>query len=218
MGSFLAAVAIFVASIFGFLGQVLHHFPTAPPQAVAVATIADSQRSPSGALAVTSATFPPVSRSSAGASSGQAYSTPAPHTAGVVLGTSTQISYVTQDELNQTANALRSLIYQAAASNTPVSIPQYIAAGGNPDNPYAGLSRINNLQNVTITGATITNSSVNGGSGGSGSSQWTTSGSDISYAAGDVAIGTTTARHDDPWATLTIAGNGGSDLYLYGQQ
>ena len=202
--------------------------------------------------------FPP-----AGASSKQSNSTYAPSQvrAGLVLGTSTEVSYVTQDELTaqlaEAVNALRSLIYQNE------SAPNSVYATGGYTNEIALSNDIDNLSGssngpLTISDATFNNVSgltaaeipplnyfpasstiaiAYGGSGtstapgpnelllsdangnweyvattslgilaGITSSQWTTTGSTVSYTGGSVVIGTTTANHEfDVWGTNNTA-------------
>jgi hypothetical protein len=95
----------------------------------------------------------------AGASSRQPIPTPFHAAAqGAVLGTSTQVSYVTQDELaaqiEQATNALRTLIYQNE------SVPNSLPASGGYTNNIAVSNAIDQLN-----GTTLTNVTVNGVSG-----------------------------------------------------
>jgi hypothetical protein len=98
---------------------------SAPPAAHAALTAAVANAPPTSitpSALPTPHLFPIV-----GASSGQSIKHFATANAGVVLGTSTQVSYVTQDELTaqieQATNALRSLIYQneSVSNSLPAS-------------------------------------------------------------------------------------------------
>src|ERR1035438_6063961 len=125
--SFLAAVAIVWASFFG------GHSTTASNQPAAVfAAAPTNQTSPISAAVVIanspSAAFPvaQLSRTQDTVSSASSAIASTPRSdAGLVLGTSTQTTYVTQEELTaqlqQATNALRSVIYQNESA--PNSLP-----------------------------------------------------------------------------------------------
>jgi hypothetical protein len=126
-------------------------------------------------VAQTGANAPPVTATSlsalpaphlfplAGASSRQSNRTYATANVGVVLGTSTQVSYVTQDELTaqieQAANALRSLIYQNESA--PGSLP----ATGGYTNEIALSNDIDNLSGSSKRPLTISDATLNNVSG-----------------------------------------------------
>ena len=63
--------------------------------------------------------------------------------------------FVTQDEL---ATALLAVSQKLAPEQTAV-LPQWVAADGNPNVPYAAVSNITNLSGVTISNATISGGS-----------------------------------------------------------
>jgi hypothetical protein len=107
---------------------------------------------------INSSALPRVYLTSVGASSGQSIATPA-NTPQVAKHSNVSVppsNYITQDQLtaavDQATNALRSLIYQTVASNSREYIPEYIAASGNPENPFAANSAIDYLSNVTVNG------------------------------------------------------------------
>ena len=126
---------------------------------------------------------------------------PAPQPKGQVLGTSTQVGYVTQDELAAQLNDLRSLISQLTASTTAAFTDPQIAANGNGVYYGATAGPVVQLAGSNITDLTASEIpaldylSLNGGalSGDlSVAGNSTTTGN--TYFAGDVGIGTST--HD----------------------
>jgi hypothetical protein len=160
--SFLAALAIVWASFFG------GHSSTASYQPAAVAVAAPTNQTSPISAAGTSAPVPsalpaPQLFPTAAPASQQPSNISAPEdantaAAGQVLGTSTQASYVTQEELTaqlqQVANALRSVIYQN--DSAPNSLP---ASGGYTNN-IAMSNAIDQL-----SGTMLNNVTVNGVSG-----------------------------------------------------
>ena len=65
-------------------------------------------------------------------------------------------TFVTQDEL---ATALLAVSQQLAPRQTTV-LPQWVAADGNPSLPYAAVNNITNLSGVTISNSTISGGSI----------------------------------------------------------
>src|ERR1700683_3475940 len=126
--AFFAALAILLTSIFGghLTTEVLHQ---SQPVSAAVALVNQAEATTSSAsTAPVSPDVNEVVQSLAAPAPANPSTTPptyaelnisTPTTAGEVLGTSTQVSYVTQAELtaqiDETTNALRSLIYQNAS-------------------------------------------------------------------------------------------------------
>ena len=174
MKSLLLAAALFFANLFG--GQHLTYvLPAAPVFAVATVP-AHNQAAAAHANPVPSPTLPLQ----------QSKIIPAHLSAGVVLGTSTQLTYVTSDELAAAIAQLQSSInYQLYSSTSTYSY-------GGVWNAIAATSRINNLApsadapltitSPTISGGTISNASVSGITG------LTTSNlSDFSYASTSAA-------------------------------
>ena len=211
--SIVAAIVLFFVSIFGgHQGQVPANVQSQPAAAVlafpqgadpfsASTSTAAGTTSPSDAAAQTVSyiTQPVIERV-------------------VDSGSLASANFVTQDELNAQLLQLSNALTQQFTQPPTASIPQYVAAGGNAANPYAAANAINNLSNVTITGATITNSSVNGGNGGgSGTVDSGTQGQFAFYdtagttltatsslflaQSGNVGIGTT-----NPQAALQVVG------------
>jgi hypothetical protein len=239
MKSFFLAISLFLTTLLP--GPHTTKPFSVVPSAAAVVTGAEDYPLVSPLAAATSAPFPSPSTL-----------TGANITQGASPGTSTTPNdYVTHDQFAVLTNNLRSLVYALAASSTRVVIPEYIAASGNPENPYAANSAIDQLNgtalnNVTVngvTGLTAANipslSSLSGllgvTQGGTGTStapganrllfsdangnweyvatsslgvnlsQWTSTGSIVSYAGGSVVIGTTTANHEfDVWQSNNI--------------
>ncbi len=73
---------------------------------------------------------------------------------GEVLGTSTQVGYVTQDELTAEINDLRALIYQLAPSTTTALTNPQIAANGNGVYFGEAAAPVTQLSASTLTGLT----------------------------------------------------------------
>jgi hypothetical protein len=160
--SFLAALAIVWVSFFG------GHSTTASDQPAAVVAAAPTNQTSPISAAGTSAPVPsalpaPQLFPTAAPASGQPKNISAAEyantaAAGLVLGTSTQTTYVTQEELTaqlqQATNALRSVIYQNESA--PNSLP---ASGGYTNN----IAMSNDIDQ--LTGTTLNNVSVNGISG-----------------------------------------------------
>jgi hypothetical protein len=160
--SFLAALAIVWASFFG------GHATTASDQPAAVAVAAPTNQTAPTSAAGTSASVPstlpaPQLFPAAAPASGQPKNISAAQyantaAAGQVLGTSTQTTYITQEELTaqlqQATNALQSVIYQN--DSAPNSLP----ASGGYTNDITMSSAIDQLN-----GTTLNNVTVNGVSG-----------------------------------------------------
>jgi hypothetical protein len=130
-----------------------------PPTATVIVSQTGSNAPPVTATSLSALPMPHLFPL-AGASSRQSNRTYATANVGVVLGTSTEVSYVTQDELTaqieQAANALRSLIYQNE------SAPNSVYATGGYTNDIALSNRIDNLSGsangpLTISDATFNN-------------------------------------------------------------
>lgn len=69
-------------------------------------------------------------------------------------------NFVTQEELNAQLLLLANALTAKFSAPATSPVPQYIAAGGNNENPFAAASAINNLSNVTITNANLTASEI----------------------------------------------------------
>ena len=153
--SFFAALAIVLASVFGgHYTNTISRQPAAP--VAAVPSIQTPTNMPSSPPVLPRPHLFPL----AGALSGQSTDTHAAANLGAVLGTSTEETYVTQDQLaaqiEQAANALRSLIYQN--DSAPNSLP----ASGGYTNEIALSNNIDNLSGssngpLTISDATLNN-------------------------------------------------------------
>jgi Chaperone of endosialidase len=167
--SFFAALVIFLTSIFGghLTTAVLHQGPPASAAAVTLANQAEttiSQASPTPAspgvnAVVQSLATPAPANLSTPPSTYAELNIPTPTTPGMVLGTSTQVSYVTQAELTaqieETTNALRSLIYQSESTPTVSGIDAPLSVEA-----FAPSQDIDQL-----SGTLLTNVTVNGISG-----------------------------------------------------
>src|ERR1700675_1009130 len=161
--SIIAAIAVFIASIFG-------GHPTQLP--------ANVQSQPAAAIVAFSQSADPFSTSTSTGVGTTPPSDAAAQTFNYITAPMIErvvssdplaaADFVTQDELDSQLLQVTTSLTQKFTAPATASIPQYVAADGNSAFPYAAENSINNLSNVTITGATITNSSVNGG-GGSGS-------------------------------------------------
>src|SRR5208282_2847453 len=153
--SFFAALAIVLASVFGgHYTNTISRQPAAP--VAAVPSIQTPTNMPSSPPVLPRPHLFPL----AGALSEQSTDTHAAANLGAVLGTSTEETYVTQDQLaaqiEQAANALRSLIYQN--DSAPNSLP----ASGGYTNEIALSNNIDNLSGssngpLTISDATLNN-------------------------------------------------------------
>jgi trimeric autotransporter adhesin len=128
------------------------------PSTAAVIVSQTGANAPPASAAISSVLPTPHLFPLPGASSGQSMSAHSLAGAGAVLGTSTEISYVTQDQLTaqieQATNALRTLIYQNE------SVPNSLPASGGYTNEIALTNDIDQLN-----GTTLTNVVVNGISG-----------------------------------------------------
>ena len=69
-------------------------------------------------------------------------------------------NFVTQAELNAQLLLLSNALTAKFSAPTASFVPQFVAAGGNPEVPYAAVSDIDNLSNVTITNANLTASEI----------------------------------------------------------
>jgi hypothetical protein len=69
-------------------------------------------------------------------------------------------AFVTQSQFNAALSALGASVQQLLATSNPKPVPEYIGGDGNFANPYAAVNAIDNLSNVTISNATITNSNL----------------------------------------------------------
>ena len=191
MKSFLLAASLFLASLFG-----AHHTPSLETgeHSTAAVAFADGQPANSSAVAVTS--------------TGQSTTFVAPATdaisenyaaninsaaAGQVLGTSTQVEYVTQDELNAQLNELRSLVYQLDASSTSAFTDPQIA--GNGDGVLYGAVAAPAPSFSTLTVADIPDLSGNylSTSGGTVTGAFDDTATSSSFFLGGLGIGTSTA-------------------------
>ena len=146
--SIIAAIVIFFASIFG--GHQAQPSPSAQSQPAAAAVAVSQSADPF---------------QSAGISASNATGSPSSATSTVINQYITQpviervggsdplaaANFVTQDELNaqllQLSNSLTARFSAPATS----SIPEYVAADGNAEVPYAAENNISNLSGVTIT-------------------------------------------------------------------
>ena len=68
--------------------------------------------------------------------------------------------FVTQSELTQTLLALSNSLADKSAPTTAPVFPEWVAADGNPFVPYAAVSNIGQLSNVTITNANLSASEI----------------------------------------------------------
>ena len=215
MKEFVAAVIAAIFSLFGLHQAPVHTASTPPSAQVASAVSAvedplhpasnrpstttsrnessDSPTSPQAPIIKQYITQPVVER----------IIQSAPVTSGRVLGASTDDTAAKLADLQAQITALASLprsvfvpSFSGPAATTPVSTAT-----------FAQSSRIDQLDGVTITGATITGSTVNGVSdfsGGSGTSQWTTSDLNIFFNTANVGIGTTS-----PGSLLSVGNTNG---------
>jgi hypothetical protein len=69
-------------------------------------------------------------------------------------------NFVTQDELTTQLLLLANALTAKFSAPATSPVPQYIAAGGNSENPFAAENAINYLSNVTITNANLTASEI----------------------------------------------------------
>lgn len=76
----------------------------------------------------------------------------------------TTTNFVTQSELAATLLALSNAVSADLAPPASPAVPEYVAAGGNPANPFAASNAIDNLSNVTISNPTISSPTITGGS------------------------------------------------------
>jgi len=72
----------------------------------------------------------------------------------------TASNFITQDELTAQLQQLSNALTAKFSAPTASFVPQYVAAGGNNENPFAATNAINNLSNVTITNANLTASEI----------------------------------------------------------
>lgn len=104
--------------------------------------------------------------------------------------------------IQASANELRTLIYENLTKGVPT--PQYVAAGGSGVNPSAPANRIDKLDRVTITNATIEgylSGTVGVGSGGTGTT--------TSPSYGQVLLGNASGGYDlVATSSLGISGGG----------
>ncbi len=145
---------------------------------------------------------------------------PASQTATLLTNPSLQFdtaNFVTQDELNSQLLQLTNTLTQKFSPPATSSVPQYVAADGNPTAPYTPIvPPINNLSNVTITNPTfsgVTTSNIPEGSNLYytdarvdallASSASTTFGNGIDLSSGCFAVNGT---------CITGAGGGGASL------
>jgi hypothetical protein len=84
---------------------------------------------------------------------------PSNATTGVLIAPNPS-TFVTQTQFNAALSQLGASVRQLLAETNTTPTPQYVAADGNPDVPYAGLSNIGQLSNVTITNANLTASEI----------------------------------------------------------
>ena len=68
--------------------------------------------------------------------------------------------FVTQNELAAQLLQLSNSLTAKFSAPAPEVLPQYVAAGGNPENPFAASNAIDNLSNVTITNANLSASEI----------------------------------------------------------
>jgi hypothetical protein len=206
-----AALTVIFLTALGFL-QLLHPTQTNPPaasptQAAAVVAVADRTH------AALSTAGTETSSPSSSAASYILPQTDVPprnttltvHTTalaprGQVLGTSTQTTYVTQDELaaqiEQATNALRSLIYQN--DSAPNSLP----ASGGYTNDIALSNRIDNLSGSSNGPLTISDATFNNVSGLTASEIPDLSGSYLSTSGGSTGKLSVTDTGSSSVATL----------------
>jgi hypothetical protein len=143
MKSLLVTASLFLASLFPG-PHATKPFPVMPATSPDT-TIAENETHALPAPAVTSPALPSLPIDT---------DINRPQRASPEISTATN-AYVTQNELAAVASSLRSLVYALAASSTRTAIPEYIAASGNPENPYAANSAIDQLNGTTLTNVII---------------------------------------------------------------
>ena len=147
-------------------------------------------------------------------------------------------AFVTQAQFNAAMSALGASVQQLLAKTNPNPVPEYVGGDGNNADPYAAVSNIGQLSNVTITNPTITGLTAGeipdlSGSylslgGGTLTGAFVDSGTASSSFAGALGIGTTSPSDVlavngpiflgsvSPAATADRLYNNGGSLYWAG--